>query len=105
MAASQVPATREAAMQYWLFGANTPQQLCLRYGAAAAALVVVQWFIHSFLLGGDNPRAADAMMFGTLSLSAVIRYRSVPGRTCRWTSASSALSVRTGSTTIIERLG
>ncbi|MEO6185742.1 MAG: hypothetical protein ABIP38_03320 [Steroidobacteraceae bacterium] len=69
--ASFVATSREHAMLLWVLGGSTPVRLGLQWGLAACGLIAVQWVMHQLFGPDGNPRAAQAMMFGTLSVSAV----------------------------------
>jgi hypothetical protein len=62
------PLTREQAMTRWLLGAGTPLSIGLLWTLGVAVLIGVQ-----LAIGRDSPpRAVAAMVFGTLSLNAVV---------------------------------
>jgi hypothetical protein len=66
----QSPVTREEAMTRWLLGSSTPLRIGLQWLLGAALLIGVQ-----LLLGrqyDSPPRFVNAMIFGTLSLSAIV---------------------------------
>ena len=63
--------TREQAMLRWTLSAATPLRLGLQWGLAACGLLAIQWALHQLFDRDGNPRATHAMMFGTLSISAV----------------------------------
>jgi hypothetical protein len=62
------PLTREQAMTRWLLGSGTPLVIGLLWTLGVAVLIGVQ-----LAIGHDSPpRAVAAMVFGTLSLNAVV---------------------------------
>jgi hypothetical protein len=65
------PVSREQAMTRWLLGTSTPARIGMQWGLAAAGLVALQWLLHWLFDPDGNPRAVNAMMFGTLSLCAI----------------------------------
>ncbi len=67
---AQSPVTREDAMTRWLLGASTPPRIGLQWLLCAGLLIAVQLVLaHEY---DSPPRAVNAMIFGTLSLSAIV---------------------------------
>jgi hypothetical protein len=62
------PATREQAMSSWLLGGTTPLRLGVQCLCAALVVLAIQWM----LAGDSGIHALHAMMFGTLSATAVV---------------------------------
>jgi hypothetical protein len=70
LAVAHSPVTREEAMTRWLLGSSTPLRIGLQWLMGAAMLIGVQ-----LLLGrayDSPPRMVNAMLYGTLSLSAIV---------------------------------
>jgi len=67
---AEAPVTREAAMTRWLLGSSTPLRIGLLWLLGAGLLIGVQLVLaHEY---ASPPRGVNAMIFGTLSLSAVV---------------------------------
>jgi hypothetical protein len=68
--AARAPNTREDAMTRWLLGSSTPLRIGLQWLAGAALLVGVQLLLgHMY---ESPPRFVNAMLYGTLSLGAIV---------------------------------
>jgi hypothetical protein len=66
----QPPATREEAMTRWLLGSSTPLRIGLQWLLGTAVLIGVQLALGRSY--GSPPQFVSAMIFGTLSLGAIV---------------------------------
>ena len=67
---TSAPATREQAMTRWLLGSSTPLRIGLHWLFGAGLLIAVQLLLAR--LYDSPPQRVNAMLYGTLSLCAIV---------------------------------